>query len=327
MAIRQISSNILEYNHASLKSALKELGIDFIDGPQNFVMPCFIEGCTGHKNPMYLRASNGVFHCFRCGTKGDFEKFVRLYTGWGEMRVMFFCSRHRAYDDPQDKIESNYKFETLTDEVLAKFAFRHDYCYDRKLTEATLRRYKIGYDREENMVTFPWFDRVGKLAAIKKRSVSEKYYKFMAAANFQHVLFGINLIRPKNVVWLAEGEFDAMYLDQCFHEYNLTDHGAVALGGKDLHQPALDELMMKAPTFIVLATDSDDDGSKAADKIAKMLTVPSFRMAYPDGVKDPNDCPSDWIVQEATQSTAVVAAHDKKIEARYGKWLKENTST
>lgn len=293
------------FNRQSIINAMRELQIDFHEGPKELVMSCFItSACQSGKRSLYLNVLDkpGVFHCFKCGERGYFSQFVAFATRWGEFKLVSFLRKHRptSIEVPGDAPVVKQLF-TEADVLEGKFAYRHDYCFDRGFTETTLRRYRIGYDREENDLIFPWYDRVGRLVAIKRRAILSKYYRFECNESITHLLFGLHLVRPRSIVWIAEGEFDGMYLDQSFSSRKVTGHGAVALGGKYLHSSALDQLLIKAPSMIVLALDNDVDGDKAASTIEMQLAgkVQTYRMQFESNVKDPNESSVDHIIKQA----------------------------
>lgn len=321
-------SSVLKFNYQSLKNALRELEIEFKEGPRNFVMECFFdEDCQSGRNSLWLahiEDKAGIFHCFKCGAHGHLDEFVRRYTAWGAFRVAQFMRRHRACEiDPEDEDGRLMSAAApVTEQGLKEFQFRHDYCTkDRGINEPTLRRYKIGFDSEENDIIIPWFDRVGKLIAFKRRSLLGKFYRFETDKDVKPLLFGLHLVRPRGYVWITEGEFDAMFLDQCFRQFHKDDHFAVALGGKYLQAAAQVELLKKNPTSIILATDNDDDGREAADNIYGQLrsAVHTQLLRYPVGeYKDPNVLPLEIII--------AASANFEKSHDVYRQRMKERTA-
>jgi DNA primase len=322
------------YTQTALRHALRELEIDFKEGPKEFVMDClFDESCIGHKKSLYMlhtpplnsKRVSGTYHCFKCNAKGLFYGFVQRVTGWSPFKIGTFVRKYRATgSEPPEEREPPRE---MPKEALEQFAFRHPYCYERGLNEDTLRRYRIGYDREENDIIFPWFDRVGKLVVIKRRAVLTKYYRYDGEGfSLTTLLFGLHLVRQRSIVWICEGEFDAMYLAQIFREYHLDGHGAVALGGKYLHLPALKELLKKAPSLIVLALDGDEDGQAAAQVIARQLDevgLPHYRLTYQAGAKDPNESKPQHIIDAITNITTHLDRLNASSAARYEAWKEQ----
>jgi DNA primase len=324
------------FTPSGLRNALTELGIDYREGPKEFAMECvFNANCQGGKKPRSLyvlhsprdgSAANARYHCFKCHAKGNFYTFVQTFTHWGEFETAAFVRRHRATGF--EPLEERAPPRELPADALAQYMYRHPYCYDRKLTEETLRRYKIGYDLKENDIIFPWFNRVGKLVVIKRRAVLNKYYRFEGEGfNLTPLLYGLHLVRQRSVVWLTEGEFDAMYLDQIFREYRLEGHGAVALGGKYLHASALKELLSKAPKMIVLALDSDTDGDAACVTVkaeVEAAGLKSCRLLFEPGCKDPNESSPAHIVLYANE-LKTLSEMTAAQQIRYAAWKEKNT--
>ena len=314
------------FNHASLKDMLRELNVDFKDSHKEFVMHCFFTPeCEGGKRALYLNCDEkaGIFHCFKCGTRGYIDMFVRVFTGWSEFRVIAFIMQHQAYFNPDDVVERTYEVIEVNERVLKDFAYRHAYCYDRGLTEETLRRYKIGYDRNENEIIFPWYAADGTLVAIKKRAVLNKYYRFMPTEEFTPTLFGINLIRPDSIIWITEGEFDGMFVDQTLRQDGFQRQGATALGGKDIQTKVLYQLMSKQPCAVVDALDNDADGQEASRRLQQQLSqyVPCYRMQYEGEAKDPNASSTESIARQAQRVERLVELQrERKHSTRYERW-------
>ena len=308
----------VKLNMTSVRNALRELGVDFMEGPKEFVTPCVFHPDhskeDGGKPNLYINVQlkPGVFHCFKCDAKGPFPNYIARFTGWGPFKVAAFVRKHRAVSFGPEVPQKEYVVQ-VSEKELRNYAFRHEYCYDRKLNEETLRRYKIGFDKEENAITLPWFDRVGKLEGIKRRTVNYKYNHFTANGDSRKLLYGLHLVTPRRIVWIVEGEFDAMYLDQTFRKFSLTDHAAIALGGKFLHPVAVTELLKKTPRAIVLALDADDAGREAQTRTYMQVRPILFTvdLEYKGG-KDPNELSEERIVKYAQSIFSDIARHEQR---------------
>lgn len=314
------------FTRIGLRHALNDLGADFKEGPKEFLLRCFVtDDCWSGKKSLYLvhrprdgSISRGMWHCFKCNESGLMWSFVENYTAWrgdkwNAFKISAFLRKHRA--SGYEELEPLPPPREMPDSELDQYAYRHPYCYERKLTEQTLRRYRIGYDKENNDIILPWHNRVGKLIAIKRRSVLAKHYMFEGDASaVSSLLFGLHLVRPRSIVWMTEGEFDAMFLDQTFREYRLRGHAAVALGGKYLHAERLQELNLKAPSMIVLALDCDADGEAQTQVITSQLTglYVMYRMQFQSGIKDPNDSDPVHILVQAQKAVEVLEAHTRR---------------
>ena len=320
------------YSRQSILNALRELTIDFREGPKEAVMQCFVtDACATGKRSLYVNILDkpGVWHCFKCNERGYFAQLIAYATHWGEFKLVAFLHRHRATATEYAEATSSAPQHHFTeaDVLEGRYAYRHAYCYDRGLSEDTLRRYRIGYDREENDIIIPWFNRVGKLTAIKRRAVASKYYRFECNESISPLLFGLHLVRPHCLIWISEGEFDTMFIDQIFRSRKVTGHGSVGLGGKYLSGDALAQLLLKSPTMIVLALDNDVDGDKAASAIEMQLAgiVPTYRMRFESGVKDPNESSIEHIINQKQVADQLLNLQTAFERTRYKSFLDKET--
>ena len=317
----------IKLNMASIRNALKELGVDFIEGPKEFVTPCIFHPdhakSDGGKPNLYInvRGKVGVFHCFKCDATGTFDAYVRAFAGWGPIKAIAFIRKHRATNFDEPDVPQKAPVVQITDEALKDFAYRHAYCYDRNLTEESLRRYKVGFDRDENAITLPWFDRVGRLVGVKRRMVSYKYNLMTANEDMRPHLYGLHLVRPNSIVWMDEGEFDTIYLNQTFRTASFDKHGAVGLGGKFLHPQAIESLLKKTPRAVVLALDNDDAGREAQDAIFTQLRgiVFTINLRYTGG-KDPNELSVERVIRYAKLVENDIVEHETKTHNRFTEW-------
>jgi DNA primase len=289
------------FSRAAVEYALTELGVDCRFGPKEAVVQCVFASETGKHLYINLLDKPGVAHCFRCGARANFQEFVKAYSGMTNVHAAMFlarCRRATAAADYEPPIREKKKVGD-DDERLRPYWFRHPYVYDRGITEETCKRFSVGYDRENNAITFPWFDRTGKLIAIKKRSILDKFYSAEADTDTSSTLFGMNLARQHGYLWVTEGEFDCLFLDQCFRLAHFDNHFALALGGTMLRTQTIVELCKRQPERIVLLLDNDDAGAQATAVIRKQLLphVKLLQPSYPSGVNDPNELRFEQVVQ------------------------------
>ena len=221
--------------------------------------------------------------------RGSFVNYVMQRTGWKLVQSLAFI-RRITRDVPFMLAQPRPKPKPRSVKELAPFAFRHAYCYERGLTEATLQRFGIGYDKERDAITFPWFDRNRRLVAIKFRPFETGRYICEKGVEISACLYGLQLVRVKSKIWVVEGEFDAMYLDQSFRQLHMKDNFAVALGGKTMHAKARQELLRLSPEYVVLMLDNDAPGITYGAAIRESLVgkVDVRDAVYPPNIKDPN---------------------------------------
>ncbi len=292
-----------QYTPACVELGLREIGIDAKLGPKEAVCRCCFHADSGKPN-LYVNIDDkpGVYHCFACGARGGFETLVREYTGWSLPKTILTCRQWAkvVVNDPP-RLTAPVVAPLPQEDRLAPYRWRHPYVYSRGLVEETAQRFDIGYDRKQDCITLPWFAGNGTLIAIKRRAIQTKYYIFEQGADLHTTLFGLQHVRQHAFVWLVEGEFDAMYFDQCLRLAHFTNHHVVALGGKYLHNKQIDALCRREPQRVVLLLDNDAAGREAQAGLSKRL-LPRVKVTdatYPANAHDPNALTFEQVVELA----------------------------
>lgn len=291
----------------SVRVGLVELGVDFRTGPKEFVTYCiFHEDRKDSRPNLYINHQKmpGTFHCFKCNASGSFDEFVSKYTHWGPIRVAEFMARHR-HAAGELIFDAPWKVKPIKKEELKQYDYRHPYLYERKLEEWVLRKYRVGYDKDEAAITLPWYDDHGKLVAIKRRSVGVKQNMMSGKID---TLYGAQFIRPKKIVWLVEGEFDALYMAQVFRNHHYDEEHAVGgLGGTYLRRGAVELLCKKSPRAVVLALDNDEGGIEASQTIYKTLRQMMIDVVFAEyKADDPNDMTPQQVVTCIKQAQQLI---------------------
>ena len=305
---RRTSAHRYRFNHASLRDMLKALGITYRDGTTHFRMRCFSPECSHHRMPkLYLRHAEpkaGVWHCFLCDASGYVNGLVGIWTGWDSQKVAAFLHEHQAYEDPNDVLRP-VPHQVAPLDLPKYIGRRHPYLLEeRHLTNETLNRYDIGYDAQRSVVIIPIYDAHRALVAYKERWIDYRRYNEVTVTEAGSAFFGIDKIKPKSIVWLCEGEFDAMFVDQCLRDA-FPHHGAIALSGKHLDERKFRALIALQPAMFVNALDNDKDGHEASMTIHERFKQIALvmRMQYEAfTVKDPNDSSPSQIIQEACRA-------------------------
>jgi DNA primase len=284
-------------------NAFEALEIPYNASDKEAVVACPFHDDSGKPHCyVNVRERAGIFHCFKngCEARGDFLEFLVGSQKWNAYKAIAFCRalRHSAGDEAPVRLEPAHKQHD--EDPLAKYAYRHAYLSERGLSEDTLQRFDIGYDREKAAIVFPWFDKQGNLVAIKKRRVLDKYYDYEQGADLSHTLFGLHLAKSYGFLWITEAEIDAMTLDQVFRLGHFDKHFALALGGKEIRESQIEATLSRRPVAVVLMLDTDEEGRKAQknvkDKLAGRIRV--YEAEFPAGdAKDANDLNYEQIVK------------------------------
>lgn len=270
---------------------LDKMGVDAVVGSSEAVCACFAHNDHGRHLSINIAEKAGLWRCWVCPARGIFEEFIAQYKRCTFVQASIAArvwSRAAAYEPPPTIIPPKPK--PPQEDRLAQYRFRHPYALTRGVSEETLQRFDVGCDRSKNMVTFPWFAQTDNLVGFKWRAVDRKFYLNEKGVDFSSTFFGFQHVRQHAWVWIGEGEFDTMTLDQNFRLGHFTNHYAIGLGGKYLHNNQIDALCRKQPEAVVLMLDNDEAGQQAQADIYRRLLprVKTLQATYPPGIHDPN---------------------------------------
>ena len=147
------------------------------------------------------------------------------------------------------------------------FAAATDYFNNRGLTDNTIDNFKLGYDTEKNMVIIPY--NTDNSYYIKRfvdnRSDGLRYIKIPGV---QEPIFNQNDIFNKDIIFITEGQIDALSIIQ---ELNNNKVGAIAIGGtgKNKLLNLLKDYNLKCKFIVTM--DNDEPGEKAAEGLINDL--------------------------------------------------------
>ena len=208
----------------------------------------------------------------------------------------------------------------VTEEELEKYRYIHPYMYQRRLTDNVIDIFDIGYDKETECITFPVRDINGNCLFVARRSVKTKFFNYPAGAEkplyglYEYMEFYNRYAMPVGVNYVlvaGRGNGKTQFSNAVL---NMTDKlnevvvcesmldalafwaigkFAVALNGlgNELQYQQLRDLPCRT---IILATDMDDAGKKAREKLRKELSNKIiFEYNFPSGKKDANECTAE----------------------------------
>lgn len=248
----------------------------------------------------------GTTHCFACGIS------VPLYTLVGhcfgeddeygkEWLVQRYANIFIQKETILPEIQLKPAKEPVLDEsILNQFAYFHPYQFQRKLTEETILKYRVGYDKESDSITFPVWDEHNRLRFITKRSVKGKQFFIPPGVKKPVYLLNFMLKENRDTVFVAESQINALYL-------NSLGYPAVALIGTGTKEQY--EILNRCPIrHYILAFDGDAAGDKAITRFLTNIRKDVFVdiMLLPRG-KDCNDLTGEEIAQLPLISQYVVS--------------------
>lgn len=259
----------------------------------------------------------GMCHCFSCGVAKPLEGWIsELFklkgapfsaTQWLEQNVEGYKYDPEAIEKilpgnivkgfvdkyAADSLKMRVRAQTqyVSEQELASYRYTVPYMYERKLTDAVIERYDVGYDANHippgrskplPCVTFPVRDITGHTLFFCRRSIQGKYFNYPEGVT--KPVYGIyELPRDCKSVIVCESVFNA--LTAVVYGYN-----AVALLGTS-NSYQIEQLKRLGVREYVLCLDGDAAGQKGTAKLKEALKNSGMVWTIHMPVdKDLNDC-------------------------------------
>lgn len=261
---------------------------------------------------VFLHEGVYIYKCMGCGSTGNIFQFISKVdsipmneaiklvrefihgapeTEAAEVEEVF----KPPLDDSKPKVilplSAIEKFET----ALANSPAAQKWLADRGITYATAKRLRTGYIRDigsligkndqdvqdKGWIVLPCIEQ-DKVVSIKFRSIARKVFRRQTGMK-SDVLYNVDTIDPLEPIFLTEGEFDTMVLEQAgFRATSLPNATATVT-------PTMSKQLFLAD-LIVLAGDSDN--GVGTEKMKRLWTDFGKRSSYlewPGGCKDANE--------------------------------------
>lgn len=272
---KTIGATVLEVVK-TLSAELKAKGIPllsshFVSG--NDVMVT----CPWHNNGMEKKPScgismrgksEGMAHCFTCGTVATLPEFVskcfgrddggRYGTEWLLQRfVSFEADGVRKLEPLPTKQMGN---GCIINGVEPKFADYHPYMEQRKLTPWVRREFHVGYDQQTDSLTFPVWDERGRFVGVTRRACHGK--AFNIPKGMEKPVYALNKVTSATV-FVCESVINCLTLWGWGYQ-------AIALFGLGA-QRQYDILKKRAIRHYVLCFDGDDAGRRGRERFKDQL--------------------------------------------------------
>lgn len=275
-----------------------------IDKGDNVFIQCPFHSDGKEKHPsctVFARdddkyTDKGITHCFACGISVPlftlvghcFDQDDEFGKEWLVQRYSNIFIEKQTY---LPEIQIGKPKETALDEsILDQFAYFHPYQFQRKLSQEIILKYKVGYDKETDSITFPVWDEHNRLKFITKRSVKTKQFFIPQGVKKPVYLLNFMLKENRDTIFVCESQINALYM-------NTLGYPAVALIGTGTRDQY--EILNKSPIrHYILAFDGDEAGDKGITRFLSNIRKDVFVdvMLLPRG-KDCNDLTGEEIAQ------------------------------
>lgn len=272
---------------------LKEIRPDV----DNIVVTCpHHSGGLEHKAAMNIYIGNdskipyGFAHCFACGFKGSFIRFVQecfessedFAKKWLIDNFGVLDSGVLAIDD--DIVLSEKPATDIIDKsILNSYQSWHPYLAQRGISKEVCEYFELKFDPVHHTIVFPTYDRKGNLVMLPTRSIHNK--TFFIPKDIEKPVYGLDKILKNNLpkVIITEGPFDALAA------WTFGFPACATLGNPSDHQ--IDELNNSCITSLYLMFDNDYYGQIFTERVKKRLSkrIIIHEVKIPNGYKDIND--------------------------------------
>lgn len=243
--------------------------------------------CGVLAKPMHNQPA-GTVHCFTCGYTADLTSFISYCFGigdgglygnnWIKQKYNTTIQQNRNFSLSLDRTPTHTEYVTIPDHILDQYAYTHDYVKHRGISDEVIELFDIGYDPENNCITFPVKDLRGNVKFIQTRQIEYKMYNIPSGIKKTDFLFGgYEVIQGKyKEVWIVESIFNAL---TCW-TYGIPAVALLGTGGGNQYR-LLEQLPVRT---YVLALDNDVAGREGSKKIKTYVRYKFFKQVlYTDG--------------------------------------------
>lgn len=267
---------------------------DVQDKPEDVVVSCpFHNGGQEEHGSCFVRKKDGVYHCFGCGAKGPFVRFVAACLNSSDDYAKSWLLKNfggEAIERPMimgDDIKLPQLGVRQGDRIdpaeLDQYLTWTPYLAQRKLSRDICELFQVRYDPKHRQVIFPVHDPKGRLVMLAKRSIDTK--TFYLDKDVEKPIYCLDYVERNGftTAMITEGPFDCL----TGWEYG---YPTIATLGK-MSDNQIDQLNKSSIRVLYLAFDNDDAGRSFAAtlkrKLAKHIMAVDIRL--PKNKKDIND--------------------------------------
>ena len=271
---------------------------DIKDKKSNVLVTCPVHKDGHELHPscsVYAEDSEGLpygtAHCFTCGYVASLPQFisdcldesdVTVGEDWLIERFGDLVSSKQLVLPDLDLYSVKTQNRSLDPSILSKFNYKHPYLINRGISQEILDFFHVGFDIQNQAVTFPVWDEKGNLVMITSRSVNSKNFYIPESTTKPVYLY--NYIKKYNItdVYVAESQINTLQL----YTWGYSAIGLMGTGSEEQYSI----LKRSGIRSYHLALDGDQAGYKGIYRFIKNLSsdVLIDVVVLPPG-KDVND--------------------------------------
>ncbi len=291
---RRSESN--SYTANQIKRVLAGSGINIEkEAESEYVVFCPFH--SNHRTPAgEINKYTGLFFCFSCSHTADLIELVMHCSNRTYFESIRFIKSKEVETDILSDIslklldkEEWTEFDLSTIDRLFSQAMSSDkainYFQNRKITKESVKKFKLGYSENQNMVTVPVHNHEGICVGFVARSIEGKEFKNTPGLPKSKLLFNLNRVKTASSVYVVESSFDAIRLDQ-------VGIPAVATLGANISTKQI-ELLSKYFNDIFLIEENEESSKtmieKMKERLGSSLSIIKLNSSYKD-IGDMEDC-------------------------------------
>lgn len=234
----------------------------------------------------------GTTFCYTCGYRAQlpqliadiFDKDIVFAEDW---LLNHYCNTFIEKDIVLPEFESTPTEDVivLDENILKSYDYYHPYMWKRKISKDVVDKFRVGYDKERDAITFPVYDEKHRLVMVTARSTNtKKFYIPSDAKKPVYLLYDI-LQRGVTKVFVCESQINTLYLRSLGYD-------SVGLFGTG-STSQLETLKKSGIREYILCFDGDDAGRKGAAKFKKAMDksvfITDIRLPWGKDVNDLNE--------------------------------------
>lgn len=293
---------------------------------------CPYHGNGQEKHPSFgIRRGDGMGHCFACGAIVTLPEFIThcfdkddvigefgrrwLRKNFTSVEVeerkdvdldfdrshsskYSFTDFELSHDANADKRSNSYDGHNgsadnkyVEEDELDRYRYYHPYWENRGIIDDDiLELFDLGFDKKTNCITFPVRNKKGDCLFIARRNVCTKFFNYPEGV--VKPLYGLYELYQQasipNDLIVCESMIDCILLWQ-------AGYYAVALNGLG-NAVQMRQLQQLPCRHIILATDNDEAGYKARERLRNALKLKLISyIDFPEGVKDIGEMSADQL--------------------------------